>query len=54
MGQKFIDNIDNLLEIWEPQPRFSVTKIDDNTILNNYNPNPITLTPEFIKEIQSI
>ena len=54
MGQKFIDNIDNLLEIWEPQPRFSVTKIDDSTILNNYNPNPITLTPEFIKEIQSI
>ena len=25
-----------------------------STILDNYNPNPISLTPEFIKEIQSI
>ena len=54
MGQGFIENIDNLLEEWEPQPRFSVTKIDDNTILSNYNPSPISLTPEFLKEIQSI
>ena len=54
MGQRFIKNIDTLLENWEPQSRFSVIKIDDNTILNNYNPNPISLTPEFIKEIQSI
>ena len=54
MGQGFIDNIDNLLEEWEPQPRFTVTKIDDSTKLNNYNPNPISLTPEFLEEIQSI
>ena len=54
MGQRFIDNIDNLLKEWKPQPRFTVTKIDDNTILNNYNSNPISLSPEFLKEIQSI
>ena len=54
MGQGFIDNIDNLLTEWKPQPRFTVTKIDDNTIPNNYNETPISLTPEFLKEIQSI
>jgi len=54
MGQGFIDNIDNLLKEWKPQPRFTVTKIDDKTIPNNYNITPISLTPEFIKEIQSI
>jgi len=54
MGQGFIDNIDNLLEEWEPQPRFTVTKVDDSTKLSNYNPNPISLTPEFLEEIQSI
>jgi glycosyltransferase involved in cell wall biosynthesis len=54
MGQGFIDNINNLLEEWEPQPRFTVTKVDNSTKLDNYNPNPISLTPEFIKEIQSI
>ena len=54
MGQGFIDNIDNLLKEWKPQPRFRVVKVDDNSKLKNYNPNPISLTPEFIKEIQSI
>ena len=54
MSQKFIDNIDNLLEKWEPRPRFSVIKIDDSTKLDNRNYHPISLTPEFIKEIQSI
>ena len=54
MGQRFINNIDNLFEKWEPQKRFSVIKVDDSTIPNNYNPTPISLTPEFIKEIQSI
>ena len=29
-------------------------EVDDNTLVNNYNPTPISLTPEFIKEIQSI
>ena len=54
MGQGFIDNIDNLLTEWKPQPRFSVVKVDDSTKLDNYNPTPISLTPEFLKEIQSI
>ena len=54
MGQRFIDNINNLLKEWKPQPRFTITKVDDSTKLNNYNPNPISLTPEFLEEIQSI
>jgi glycosyltransferase involved in cell wall biosynthesis len=54
MGQGFINNINTLLEEWKPQPRFTVVKVDDNTKLNNYNPHPISLTPEFLKEIQSI
>ena len=54
MGQRFIDNIDVLFEKWTPVERFDLTKIDDSTLLNTYNPNPISLTPEFIKEIQSI
>ena len=54
MGQRFIDNIDKLLEKWEPQPRFSITKVDNSTKPNNYISQPISLTPEFLKEIQSI
>ena len=54
MGQRFIDNIDNLIEKWEPKPRFHLLKVDDSTLVNTYNENPISLTPEFIKEIQSI
>ena len=54
MGQGFIDNINNLLKEWKPQPRFRVIKVDDSTRLNNYKPAPISLTPEFIKEIQSM
>ncbi len=54
MGRKFIDNIDNMLEKWEPPSRFTITKIDDSTKLDNHNYHPISLRPEFIKEIQSI
>ena len=54
MGSKFIKNIDKLLKEWKPQPRFKVTKIDDSTIINNFIKEPISLTPKFIKEIQSI
>ena len=54
MAQGFIDNINELLNGWKPQPRFRVIKVDDSTRLNNYNPSPINLRPEFIKEIQSI
>ena len=54
MGERFIENIDTLFKNWKPQPRFTVTKIDDSTKLDNRNYYPISLTPEFIKEIQSI
>ena len=54
MGQGFINNIDKLFKEWKPKSRFSVTKIDENTILDNKALNPISLRPEFIKEIQSI
>jgi glycosyltransferase involved in cell wall biosynthesis len=54
MGKNFIENIDILFEKWKPQPRFKVIKVDNSTKPNNHNPNPISLTPEFIKEIQSI
>ena len=54
MGKNIIENIDKLLKEWKPQPRFSVTKVDNSTKLDNYNPQPISLTPEFLKEIQSI
>jgi glycosyltransferase involved in cell wall biosynthesis len=54
LGQRFIKNIDKLLEKWDPQPRFTVTKVNDSTLPNNYNPNPISLRPEFYKKIQAI
>ena len=54
MGQRFIENLDIVFKNWKPQTRFSLTKVDNSTILNNYNSNPISLTPEFLKEIQSI
>ena len=54
MGQGFIDNLDVLFDKWKPQPRFSIIKVDDSTKLDNYNPQPMSLTPEFLKEIQSI
>ena len=54
MGERFIENVEVLFEKWKPRERFSLTKVDNNTLVNNYNPNPISLTPEFIKEIQSI
>jgi hypothetical protein len=54
MGQRFIKNIDTMLEKFEPVNRISLIKVDDSTLPNNYNSSPISLTPEFIKEIQSI
>ena len=54
MGQNFINNINVLLEKWKPQPRFNLIKVDDSTLHDNYNSSPISLTSEFIKEIQSI
>ena len=54
MGQRFIENIDNCISKFTPTNRFSLTKIDDSTLLNTYNPNPISLSQSFKKEIQSI
>tara|TARA_B100001250_G_scaffold90471_1_gene75187 strand:+ start:390 stop:1862 length:1473 start_codon:yes stop_codon:yes gene_type:complete len=55
MGERFIKNLDTLSEKWRPRNRFSLTKINSlPTVSENFNPNPISLTPEFIKEIQSI
>ena len=54
MGERFIENLEVLFKNWKPQPRFTVTKVNDSTLPNNYNPNPISLRPEFLKEIQSI
>jgi hypothetical protein len=54
MGQRFIENINICLEKWTPKPKFKVLKIDNNNKLDNYISNPISLTPKFIKEIQSI
>ena len=53
MGQRFIHNIETLFKKWKPQSRFSVLKVKNNS-KQNYISNPISLTPEFIKEIQSI
>tara|TARA_R100001591_G_scaffold103660_1_gene111051 strand:- start:543 stop:1106 length:564 start_codon:yes stop_codon:yes gene_type:complete len=55
MGQNFIDNLDTLFKKWQPRKRFNVTKVDSlSSLSKNYNPNPISLTPEFLKEIKSI
>jgi len=54
MGERFVENLNILFKNWKPRKRFTVTKVDNSTKLNNYNPSPISLTPEFLKEIQSI
>ena len=54
MGERFIENLDILFEKWTPRKRFSLIKADENSFMSTYNPYPISLTPEFLKEIQSI
>ena len=54
MGQNLIENLDVLFEKWKPKSRFHLIKVDDSTILNNHNPNPISTTDEFKKEIATI
>ncbi len=54
MGKRFIKNINKLFKEWQPQPRFTLSKVDDKSKLSNYIPTPISLTPEFLKEIKSI
>ena len=54
MGERFIENLDVLFREWEPRKRFELIKIDEKTTPSNKQLQPISLTPEFIKEIQSI
>ena len=54
MGERFIDNLGVLFKNWKPKKRFRITKLSDENKTVNYNPQPISLTPEFLKEIQSI
>tara|TARA_Y100000592_G_scaffold80420_1_gene127097 strand:+ start:451 stop:1974 length:1524 start_codon:yes stop_codon:yes gene_type:complete len=54
MGKRFIKNIDVMLEKFKPTNRISLIKVDDSSIQNNYNDNPISLRSTFKKEIQSI
>ena len=53
MGKNFIKNLDTLFEKWKPQPRYHLVKVDEDTIHNNYNPDPISLSNEFKKELVS-
>ena len=54
MGKRFIKNINTLFNNWKPQPKFHLLKVNEDLELDNLNTHPISLTPEFIKEIQSI
>ena len=54
MGERFIENLDILFKNWKPRKRFELIKADEKSFESTYNPHPISLTPEFIKEIQSI
>lgn len=54
MGQGFIDNINILFKEWKPKKTYNLIEVNNSTLPNNYNESPISLTPEFIKEIQSI
>ena len=46
--------LNTLFDKWKPQPRYHLIKVDDNTILDNHNSNPISTTDEFKKEIAAI
>ena len=54
MGQRFIENLDILFKNWTPRKRFDLIKLEDKAIPTKFNQYPISLTPEFLKEIQSI
>ena len=54
MGERFIEHLDVLFEKWEPRKRFELIKINEENTPSNKQPLPISLSPEFIKEIQSI
>ncbi len=54
MGQGFIKNLNVLFENWKPRPKYNITNVKVNKKSPNFNQHPISLTPEFLKEIQSI
>ena len=54
MGERFIENLDLLFEKWKPRKRFDLIKIEEDSLPSTYQPHPLSLTPEFLKEIQSI
>ena len=54
MGQGFIENLNILFKKWKPRKRFDLIKVNKDTFMSTYNEHPISLTPEFLKEIQSI
>ena len=54
MGERFIENLDILFQKWKPRKRFELIKINKENTPSNEQPMPISLSPEFIKEIQSI
>jgi glycosyltransferase involved in cell wall biosynthesis len=54
MGERFIENLNVLFDKWTPRERFDLEKVTPNSISPKTQPTPISLTPEFLKEIQSI
>jgi glycosyltransferase involved in cell wall biosynthesis len=54
MGDNFIKHLNTLFKKWKPQPRYHLIKVNDDTILDNHNPNPISTTDKFKKEILEI
>ena len=49
-----IAHLDILFKNWIPRKRFDLIKLEDKSIPTKFNQHPISLTPEFLKEIQSI
>jgi len=54
MGQRFIDNLTTLFKKWEPRKPYTLSKVTLSKDHETYLKTPMSLTPEFIKEIQSI
>jgi len=54
MGERFIENLNILFDNWTPRKRFDLEKVTSKSIAPKKQPVPISLTPEFLKEIKSI
>ena len=53
-GKKYLDFTSGIAVTSLGHSNNDLIKVNDSIKLNNYNPAPISLTPEFLKEIQSI